>query len=166
MCHAAVERGPPAAPSRMLRLQFILSNLGPGLNGNVEIKVARSFLHSCPCRIANMSSIEETNRDIRTGSAQMLECINNCHPTYTQLHAFFLFFNPSVWVCVCACAHVRVRFEICASPLCLSSKGFSPDNVMSGCVGSTNPSLDSNISSQSETPSSLCCVPSFHIQQH
>lgn len=72
--------------------------------------------------------------------------------------------NQFVWVRVCVRA--RVSFEICASLLCLSSKGFSPDNVMSGCVSSTNPSLDSNISSQSETPSSLCCVPSFHIQQH
>lgn len=133
------------------------------------MKVAQSFLRPCPCRIANMSSIGETNRDIRTGSAQMLERINNCHPTYTHLHAFFfLFFLIRLcgFACVCARARARVRFEICASPLCLSSKGFSPDNVMSGCGGSTNPSLDSNISSQSETPSSLCCVPSFHIQQH
>lgn len=72
--------------------------------------------------------------------------------------------------CGCVHAHMCVRtcmcFDICASLLCLSSKGFSPDNVMSGCVSSTNPSLDSNISSQSETPSSLCCVPPFHIQQH
>lgn len=86
----------------------------------------------------------------------MNKCIFSC-----------MHYCTSVGVCerTCTCTCVR-RFEICASLLCLSSKGFSPDNVMSGCVSSTNPGLDSNISSQSETPSSLCCVPSFHIQQH
>lgn len=78
---------------------------------------------------------------------------------HIHLHAVVLF-NVCMYLQVCVC------FEICAFLLCLSSKGFSPDNVMSGCVSSTNPGLDSNINSQSETPSSLCCVPSFHIQQH
>lgn len=83
------------------------------------MKVAQSFLRPCPCRIANVSSIGETNRDIRTGSAQMLERINNCHPTYTHLHAFFsFFFNPFVWVCVCVCTGARA----CAfRDLCLSA---------------------------------------------
>lgn len=99
-------------------------------------------------------------------------CMWNYHvQMHIQFHAI-LPFNMCVCGCVSAsvsahmCVCVCVYLEICASLLCLSSKGFSPDNVMSGCVSSTNPSLDSNISSQSETPSSLCCVPSFHIQQH
>lgn len=41
MCRGVVERGPLAVPSRMLKLQFILSTLEPGLKETGEIKEVR-----------------------------------------------------------------------------------------------------------------------------
>lgn len=42
MWRGVVERGPLAVPSRMLKLQFILSTLELGLKENGEIKEVRS----------------------------------------------------------------------------------------------------------------------------
>lgn len=48
MCRGVVERGPLAVPSRMLKLQFILSTLEPGLKETDEIKEVRFRLFFFP----------------------------------------------------------------------------------------------------------------------
>lgn len=182
MWRGVVERGPLAVPSRMLKLQFILSTLELSLKENGEIKEVRSFPFQLQRftrdhHIWRRAQEHYEFRFLLTRSTQsgcwfiytllcwsacgtiMCRCIFSCMQCFLLMRVCGCV-SASVYARVCVC------FEICASLLCLSSKGFSPDNVMSGCVSSTNPSLDSNISSQSETPSSLCCVPSFHIQQH
>lgn len=177
MWHGAVERGPLAVPSRMLKLQFILSTLELGLKENGEIRGSllfslssspshqrSSFMKTSPGALGILFSPDAINTLHILLCVYMHALCTECMWSYhVQMHMQFHAmppFNMSVYVCRRVCAYVCVCV-LRSVPLCFASvqKGLVPTTWCRAASAQPIPAWIATLAANQKLPAAFAVCP-------